>query len=225
MNIHKTFNLSSKTILKPIYLSICIIISVLFSCGDSGIEDPKNGDLNDGFKTTNLQNEAEIDKEQKVLENLKILGFKKTNLSKGEMPNCYNFKPIYSNIDNYLNVNVGGNTDVAIKVMNASSDQCIRFVYINSNSSFKIKNIPEGIFYLKIAYGKDWYMKNENGKCIGKFTKNPIYEKGQDLMDFNIQKTANGKSIPYYNLELDIVVSDYSNTFDTQNISEDDFNN
>ena len=68
-------------------------------------------------------------------------------------------------------------------------------------------------------------MKNENGKCIGKFTKNPIYEKGQDLMDFNIQKTANGKSIPYYNLELDIVVSDYSNTFDTQNISEDDFNN
>lgn len=225
MNIHKTFNLSSKTILKPIYLSICIIISVLFSCGDGGIEDPKNGDLNDGFKNTNLQNEAEIDKEQKVLENLKILGFKKTNLSKGEMPNCYNFKPIYSNIDNYLNVNVGGNTDAAIKVMNASSDQCIRFVYINSNSSFKIKNIPEGIFYLKIAYGKDWYMKNENGKCIGKFTKNPIYEKGQDLMDFNIQKTAHGKSIPYYNLELDIVVSDYSNTFDTQNISEDDFNN
>ena len=82
------------------------------------------------------------------------------------MPDCYNFKPIYSNIDNYLKVDVGNNTDVAIKVINAKTDVCIRFVYINSNSSFKITNIPEGIFYLKIAYGKDWYMKNENGKNV-----------------------------------------------------------
>ena len=221
----------NKIILSPFQISLemsrslpfILILLLILSCGDSGIEDPKNGDLNKGFKTGDLQNE--IEKEQKELEKLKILGYNKTYLSKGEMPNCYNFKPIYSNIDNYLNVNVGGNTDVAIKVMNASSNQCIRFVYVNSNSSFKIKNIPEGIFYLKIAYGKDWYMKNENGKCIGQFTKNPIYEKGQDLMDFNIQRTVNGKSIPYYDLELDIVASDYSNTFDTQNISEDDFNN
>ena len=159
------------------------------------------------------------------MELLNLEGYNSTFLNVGEMPDCYNFKPIYSSIDNYLKVDVGNNTDVAIKVINAKTDVCIRFVYINSNSSFKIKNIPEGIFYLKIAYGKDWYMKNENGKCVGKFTSGALYEKGQDLMDFNVQKTSTGESIPYYELKLDVVTTDFNNAFDTKNISEDEFNN
>ena len=77
---------------------------------------------------------------------------------------------------------------------------------------------------MKIAYGKDWYMKNENGKCIGAIS-GALYEKGQDLMDFNVQKTSTGESIPYYELKLDVVTTDFNNAFDTKNISEDEFNN
>jgi hypothetical protein len=48
-----------------------------------------------------------------------------------------------SKINNYLEVHVGGGTDVAIKVMNLETDKCIRYVFINSGSTYKIKNIPE----------------------------------------------------------------------------------
>ena len=212
--------------IKPyIYHYLILGLIFLLSCGDDGIEDPKNGDLNYGFKSNQKKNSEESIDEPSELELLKLRGYDKTYLNIGEMPDCYNFKPIYSNIDNYLKVDVGNNTDVAIKVINAKTDVCIRFVYINSNSSFKIKNIPEGIFYLKIAYGKDWYMKNENGKCVGKFTSGALYEKGQDLMDFNVQKTSTGESIPYFKLKLDVVTTDFKNAFDTKNISEDEFNN
>lgn len=211
------------------YLMIGLIF--LLSCGDDNIKDPENGDLSNTFNNNNafendpIKQESQYDKEQKQLRALKIAGYESSNIEKGNMPNCYNFKPIYSSVDNYLQINVGNNTDVAVKVMNAESEDCIRFVYVNSNSSFKIKNIPEGIFYLKIAYGQDWYSKNENGQCIGKFITNPLYEKGEDLMDFNIQRTARNTNTPSFQLDLDVITTDYINSFDTKNISEDEFNN
>jgi len=151
-------------------------------------------------------------------------GWEETMVSDGQLPSCYNFIPKKSNIDNYLEVQVGGGTDVAIKVMDLKTDKCIRYVFINSRSSYKIRNIPEGIYYLKIAYGKDWFSKVENGKCIGKFISSPMYEKGDELMDFNFQYTSDGFQIPSYELELDVISSNTINSFSTANISELEFN-
>jgi hypothetical protein len=119
----------------------------------------------------------------------------------------YNFVPTKSDIDNYLEVQVGGGTDVAIKVMNSENEQCIRYVFVNSGSTFRIRNITEGKFYLKIAYGKDWFSKVENGKCIGKFLRNPMYEKGKDILDFNLQHTVDGFNIPSYQLKIDVIAT------------------
>ena len=119
---------------------------------------------------------------------------------------------------------VGGGTDVSIKIMNVNTNKCVRYVFINSRTTYTIKNIPEGKYYLKIAYGKNWISKVENGQCIGKFISNPLYEKGEDILNYNLQYTGDGYNIPSYTFSLDVISTGTSNSFNSQNISESEFN-
>lgn len=151
-------------------------------------------------------------------------GWREEDIRNGQLPICYNFTPQKGDIDNQLEVQVGGGTDVVIKVMNVETEDCIRYVFINRHSTYRIRNLPEGRYYLKIAYGKDWLSKVESGQCIGKFLRNPMYEKGSNIMDFNLEHTADGFSIPSYRLRLDVISTDVINTFDSRNISEREFN-
>jgi hypothetical protein len=196
-----------------------------------------NGDLNNTFvddPTVASKPEAkpstydsELTPEQKFQQEREKLiaeGWEETEVNNGQLPSCYNFTPKKSSINNYIEVHVGGGTDVVIKVMNLHTDKCIRYVFINSGSTYKIRNIPEGTFYLKIAYGKDWYSIVENGQCVGKFLRNTMYEKGDEIMDFNLQQTADGYEIPSFQLKLDIVSTNSMNTFSSQDISESEFN-
>ncbi len=187
--------------------------------------NPANGDLNNTFITKETTNEQTL--EQKLeLEKERLLseGWETQELANGQFPSCYNFVPKKSDIDNYIEIHVGGGTDVAIKVMSFADEKCIRYVFINSGSMYKIRNIPEGLYYLKIAYGKEWYSKTLNGQCIGKFIRNPLYEKGEEILDFKLKYSDDGYSIPSYQLELDVISSNPSNTFNTQGISESEFN-
>jgi len=186
---------------------------------------PENGDLNNTFVEQNPQ--LELTPEQKYEQEKERLiseGWQEQDIQNGQLPSCYNFKPKKGKVNNYLEVYVGSGTDVSIKVMNLNTDKCVRYVFINSSSTFTINNIPEGRYYLKIAYGKNWLSKVENGQCIGKFIRNPMYEKGEDIMDFNIQHSSDGYSIPSFKLQLDVVSSSISNSFSSQNISESEFN-
>lgn len=141
------------------------------------------------------------------------------------MPSCFNFKPKQAkSIDNYLDINVGGGTDVVVKLMNYETDKAVRYVFVNSKSSYRIKHIPQGKYYLKIAYGKNWISKVENGQCIGRFLSGAMYEKGEDVLDYNFTKTSDGYQIPSFSLSLDVIASEKSNSFESQNISENDFN-
>jgi hypothetical protein len=184
----------------------------------------ENGDLNNTF-----EEKQELTPEQKFQQEKQQLiseGWEEKGMENGLMPSCYNFKPKSDkSIDNKLEINVGGGTDVVVKLMNVKSEKCIRYVFINSGSSYQIRNIPQGVYYLKIAYGKEWLSKIENNQCVGKFMRNPLYEKGEDIMDFTIQKTYDGYSIPSFRLSLDVISSNLSNSFSSHNISETDFNN
>lgn len=190
---------------------------------------PGNGDLNNTFIEDNngITKEPALSPEEKLnLEKSKLLseGWNETTVTNGQLPSCYNFKPHKSTIDNYLEVHVGGGTDVVIKLMNKVNDKCIRYVFINRGSTFRIRNIPEGLYYIKIAYGKDWFSKAIDGKCIGRFLRNPIYERGEEIMDFRLKQVTDGYSIPSFELKLDVISSNSINTFNSQNISESDFN-
>ncbi len=188
------------------------------------VEKPKNGNSNNSFINQQKLKQEKESKYKQEKDKLLSEGWKDEEIQNGQLSTCYNFKPAKGKVKNHLEVIVGGGTDVSIKVMNLETEKCIRYVFINSGTTYKIDNIPEGKYYLKIAYGKDWLSKIENGKCIGKFVKNPLYEKGEDILDFNIQRNSNGRSIPSYKLSLDVVSSGISNSFNSQNISENDFN-
>jgi hypothetical protein len=168
-----------------------------------------------------LSPEEKLEKER---QELIADGWSKEQVSNGQFNSCYNFIPKSGDLDNYLRVKVGGGTDVAIKVMDARTNVCVKYVFINSGTTFPIKKIPEGKYYLKIAYGKEWYSKAENGQCIGKFLRNPMYEKGTDILNYNKIPSYDGYQIPSYELELDVISSSTINSFDSQNISEDQFN-
>lgn len=149
----------------------------------------------------------------------------KLYLSTGEAPPCNSIDAKYDfSLDNYLKVNVGSNTDVVIKIMNLYNDECIRIAYIGSKSTYSFKNIPQGKYYLKIAYGKDLRQDKSGFDCIIKFASQALYEKGTDILDFNKQHRYNGYSLPSFELSLDVISSNPHNGFNSKNIDEDEFN-
>lgn len=112
----------------------------------------------------------------------------------GELPSSYGVKPEYGLQDNYFDINMGEGCDIAVKIIDLSNDRCIRYIFVSENSSITINQIPQGQYYLKIAYGYDWMEKFEDGMTHGKFTRNCYYEKSVDVFDFgkkNSQHTIN----------------------------------
>jgi hypothetical protein len=149
---------------------------------------------------------------------------KKNKLSTGEMPKCYQVHSSYSNLNNSLEISVGNNTDVALKLIDIYTNKCIRFVYVESNKSYSALQIPESKYILKIAYGKKWIKSKKNGTCTGKFKYDALYEMGSDTLDFHVKKTQDGISIPSFKLQLNVIKSKSSNSFNSKNITEEEFN-
>lgn len=207
----------------------CCITLILTGCRNDSTKrpefTPKDGELNRSFNDSDFNVVKEEIKFEAEKAKLLAQGWKEEELNNGQLPNCYNFKPKRGGVENYLEVHVGGGADVAVKVINATTDVCVRYVFVNSGSTYAIKNIPAAKYYLKIAYGKNWLSKIDRGKCVGKFLRNPIYEKGKDIIDFNTIEEEDGISIPSYRLNLDVVSNQTDNSFDSNAIDEDEFNN
>jgi hypothetical protein len=164
-------------------------------------------------------------------------GWEKKNYQSGVTPDCENITPKYDyNLDNYLRINVGSGTDVVVKLMKKgyNEDECIRIVYVRSGETYDIKNIPEGRYYLKIAYGTDYRKKIIDNICHVKFMKNAQYEKGREILDFYKIKQPNqiigndiyeNWSIPSFELSLDVIVTKVAQSkFKSNAISETEFN-
>lgn len=161
----------------------------------------------------------------------------KENASTGDNPECENITPKYAyELDNELLIHVGKNFDVVVKLMSKYGN-CIRIAYIEAGDDFSMKNIPEGIYYLKIAYGKDFRKYSKDGQCIVKFLRDATYEKGTNTLDFYKVKKPNtyegdyvyeNWSLPSFELSLNIEYtkgnSNGFNSFLSNTISEQDFN-
>lgn len=163
--------------------------------------------------------------------------WEKKNYRSGVTPDCENIFPKYDfDLNNYLRIIVGSGTDVVVKLMKSSysGDECIRVVYVRSGDTYEIKNIPEGRYYLKIAYGKDYRQKIIDNQCHVRFVQFAEYEKGTDILDYHKQRQPNqiignqvyeNWSIPSYELYLDILQSNTrGSNFNSRNISEAEFN-
>ncbi len=221
----------AKKYAKPSIGVVIIIIFIIFAISNKDSNSysknsnrPNTGNLyNETPKsiTENKNYEPDIKKDLRVED--KYEGWEEQNYKTGNKPDCFNFNPKYSNLDNKLEV-VNGATDVVIKLINTANNKCIRYVYIKSSDSYSIKNIPEGKYVVKIAYGSDWRQKIENRKCVGKFMWNASYEEGKEILDFNRVREKGGYKLPYYSLRLNVRTSSFSDQFRTNGISEESFN-
>lgn len=56
----------------------------------------------------------------------------------GELSKEYGVKNKFGQQDNYFDIEIGKGCDVAIKIVDAATDQCIRYVFVPENSSINI---------------------------------------------------------------------------------------
>lgn len=146
-------------------------------------------------------------------------------IKNGELADCDDDEQKYDlGIDNSLTITAGKNSLIAVRLINLKNEMCVRYAIINSNSSYRLRNIPEAKYYLLIAYGDTWSKRKWEKSCGGKFLKTTLVEKGTDILDFNLVKTANSYQIPSYSIKLELREDDpVMNTFKTVNVSEEEF--
>ncbi len=147
--------------------------------------------------------------------------YKPKNKPNGELAEQYGVKSKYGQQDNYFDINIGSGCDVAVKIVDAATDQCIRYVFVAENSSENIQMIPQGKYYLKLAYGSDWMeFDNGDGTLSAKFTSDVYYDKSTECFDFG---KKNSSSLVNFVLNINIDNGEPSHNFRTVSISEKEF--
>lgn len=147
-------------------------------------------------------------------------GWMLKGLQGGEFDKSYGVTPVYGIQDNYFDIIIGHGCCVAIKIVDAATEKCIRFVYIPEGEMVTVSEIPQGLYYLKLAYGKDWMELYTDSVVHGKFTKSAFYERSTKVYDFG---KKNSQDIVNYRLEINVVDGEAENNFYTEQISEEEF--
>lgn len=187
------------------FLSVPLLISI------AGCSGHTNKDVATDPNTLSQQQEALIDEGWYIPK----------DKPSGELSKEYGVNNKYGQQDNYFDIQIGTGCDVAVKVVDASTDKSIRYVFVPENTTENIQMIPQGKYYLKLAYGKDWMeFDNGDGSLSGKFTRNVSYDKSIDIFDFG---KKNSSSVVSYVLKINIDNSQLHNDFETVSISEAEF--
>lgn len=147
-------------------------------------------------------------------------------LQDGEINQCLRIEEQHNKeLENFLRIVVSESTDVIVKLMNFYTRQCIRAVFIQAGNTFSIENIPEGQYFLKIAYGQEPGQIIENNRCKIRFRKNAIYEKGKEILNYNLRRSDGGYEVPSYELFLDVVNPHEGQRYEATKIDEVAFDN
>lgn len=147
-------------------------------------------------------------------------GWTYEELSDSELGEEYGVKPIYGIQDNYFDITMGEGYSVAVKIVDASTNKCIRYAVVPENSTTTVTQIPQGRYYLKLAYGKDWMELETDSITIGKFTRNAFYEKSKETYDFGKKNSLQNIN---YDLRINVREATGMNNFETVSISEEEF--
>lgn len=185
--------------------TFCLSILIFVSCG-----------------APNHQYQSQTDDTQLSVaqEQFKAQGWKFVTPQGGEMGAEYGCIPKYGIQDNYFDIQVGDGYDVVVKIVDITTDRCVRCVYVPQNKTITIHEIPQGRYYLKLAYGNAWMELASEGGKIGKFTKNVLFERSYSAYDFG---KKNSQEVINYILKLNVVNGSVENNFQTEEISEEEF--
>ena len=170
----------------------------------------------------NKANSVKTDEEgnNTLQENLIKEGWEFESPQGGELGDEYGVKSIYGVHDNYFDITIGEGCSVAIKIMDVASGKCIRYVYVPENVTVTVTEIPQGQYFLKLAYGKDWMIHNTDSVTFGKFTRRSFYEKSTNSYNFGEKNTGDFVN---YSLKINVIDDTSENNFTTVSSSEKEF--
>lgn len=210
-------------------------VEAIFKTDSVDINRPLSGNV---FKDSSAEYKnpsnisADTSSSKSILDKYK--DWDKVSHKTGDVPSCYYFKNrTNKRIDNHLIIQSVGADDAVVKLISRKWNQCIRYVYIRSRENIDIRHIPQGVYYLKIAYGKDWRQKFENGRCNGRFVENSRYRSGED-MNYNFYnrriEIQDNRSYEVFNIpsfKIDLQIQDVADSakYKSDDISADEFNN
>ena len=137
-----------------------------------------------------------------------------------DMTKDYGIKPVYGIQDNYFDIAIGKGCSVAVKIMDLQTDRCVRYVYVAEDSEITVHEIPQGQYYLKLAYGSGWMEMETDGSKLGKFSMNVSYAKSTNVFDFGMK---NSSEVTNYCLNINVIDSRLEYNFTSTPISEDEF--
>lgn len=149
-------------------------------------------------------------------------GWQQVEPAGGDMDEKYGVKPVLGIQDNYFDIHIGKGFSAAIKIVSAETGRPVRYVYVPEGETITVNQIPQGLYYLKLAYGKDWMQQDGDSIVRGKFSKHAFYERSLLLYDFG---RKNSQSFVNYTLEINVVNGEAEHEFKTVAISEEEFEN
>lgn len=175
---------------------------------------------NSNFNSNHAITNTVMDSSAENIRTLEDAGWVAKTPETGELSNAFGTTNKYGTQNNYFDIIVGTGFDVAIKIVDCESGNCIRYVFVPEQSKFSVQDIPQGTYYLKLAYGKNWMELNNGINTIGKFYKNPFYERSKEVYDFG---RKNSNEFINYQLSINVVGDSTNNNFSTVKITEEEF--
>lgn len=183
---------------------LVIVLSIFISsCGNS--------------KTSNYEvSNNPTEQQQEMLDS----GWTFDTPEEGEFPEIYGVQAEYGTKDNYLDITMGTDYDLVVKIIDCRTKSCVRYIYIPNNTTTTIQDIPQGQYFFKFSYGNDWMSLATENSIKGKFTQNVMYEKGRTIFDFGKKNSETNVS---YKLEIKVKDHILTKSFETDVISEKEF--
>lgn len=148
-------------------------------------------------------------------------GWKMGNPVEGDMPEEYGVTAQLGIVDNYFDIELGGDADMVIKIVDIQTGETVRYMFVQHNSRTTINEIPAGKYYLKFAYGNDWMSRSDGHHAEGRFTRNVVYEKSNDYFDFGNAGSLESVS---FSLRIKVERDQRYEDFSTSTITEEEFN-
>lgn len=150
------------------------------------------------------------------------------SLSTGETPysNKFGQGKYDKNSLSYIEIANGAKSDAVAMLYDVNRNMVYRHVYITANDKYTMKNIPEGLYDLKVYYGNNWNPDKVNGEGFptGGFLANESFSHSetQDYFDIEFVSTSDGVSYP----TITVTLYEVSNgNMETEKISKNDFFN
>ena len=188
--------------MKTRYLFYFGLIVILSACGTRG----NKGTTEEGPSIA----------QQELINN----GWKLYTPENGDLPASYGISPVRGLLDNYFDIEMGAGLNLVVKIVDAQTNKSIRYVFVRENTKANINQVPPGQYYLKMAFGHDWMINDQDLQFRGKFTRDVSYEISEDIFDFGEVNTMNAKS---FSLRVNMQQNELYTNFNTTTINEAQF--